>query len=71
MKQSLFQYAVIVHQYVINDKQVREYTESKMVIEPKTVLAVSDNDLKFSIIREIPDEYAKKPEDLDIVIRPF
>lgn len=66
MKQ-LFQYAVILHEH---DKD-GVYVDSKIIIEPTTVLSKSEKDLVFKITREIPEEYASDPDNVQIVIRNF
>lgn len=66
MKQ-LFQYAVILHE---RDKD-GNYLDSKIIIEPTTVLAKSEKDLVFKITREIPEEHASDPDNVQIVIRNF
>ena len=63
----LFQYAVILHKY---DKE-GIYTDSKIIIEPTTVLAKSEKDLVFKITREIPEEYAEDPDNVQILVRNF
>lgn len=64
---NLFQYAVILHE---RDKDAN-YVDSKIIIEPTTVLAKSEKDLVFKITREIPEEYASNPDNVQIVIRNF
>jgi hypothetical protein len=64
---NLFQYAVILHE---NDKD-GNYVDSKIIIEPTTVLAKSEKDLVFKITREIPEEHAANPDNVQIVIRNF
>ena len=66
MKQ-LFQYAVILHE---RDKD-GVYVDSKIIIEPTTVLAKSEKDLVFKITREIPEEYAEDPDNVQILVRNF
>ena len=66
MKQ-LFQYAVILHE---RDKD-GTYLDSKIIIELTTALAKSEKDLVFKITREIPEEYAGDPDNVQIVIRNF
>jgi hypothetical protein len=66
MKQ-LFQYAVVLHE---RDKD-GVYVDSKIIIEPTTVLSKSEKDLVFKITREIPEEYASDPDNVQIVIRNF
>jgi len=70
-KQKLFQYSVISHQFIINDKGVKEYKDSTLVIEPKFVLAKSEKEVVFKVTREIPDEFAKDPDNVEILIRNF
>ena len=66
MKQ-LFQYTVVLHE---RDKD-GVYVNSKIIIDPTTVLAKSEKDLVFKITREIPEEYASDPDNVQIVIRNF
>jgi len=66
MKQ-LFQYAVLVHTY---DKD-GSYVDSKIIIEPTSAVAKSEKDLIFKITREIPEEYAKDPDNVQILVRNF
>ena len=66
MKQ-LFQYAVILHE---RDKDA-VYVDSKIIIELKTALAKSEKDLVFKITREIPEEYAENPDNVQIYVRNF
>lgn len=66
MKQ-LFQYAVILHE---RDKD-GTYLDSKIIIELTTALAKSEKDLVFKITREIPEEFAGDPDNVQIVIRNF
>lgn len=71
----LFQYAVILHEYEdvqgITTGSTRNYKDSKIIIEPKIVLAKSEKDLVFKVTREIPEEYAVNPDNVEIIIRPF
>ena len=64
---TLFQYAVILHTY---DKE-GNYEDSKVIVEPKTTLAKSEKDLVFKITREIPEEYATDPDNVQILVRNF
>ena len=65
----LFQYAVILHEYKIGEGGAKEYVDSKVVIEPKTALAKSENEVLFKVTREIPEEYASNPDNVQILIR--
>jgi hypothetical protein len=65
MKQ-LFQYAVVLHKYI--DKV---YVDSEIIIQPTTRLAKSEKELLFAITREIPEEHAKDPDNIQILVRNF
>ena len=65
MKQ-LFQYAVVLHKYT--DKV---YVDSEIIIQPTTRLAKSEKELLFAITREIPEEHAKDPDNIQILVRNF
>ena len=64
---TLFQYAVVLHKY---DKD-NNYVDSKIIIDLTTALAKSEKDLVFKITREIPEEYAANPDNVQIYIRNF
>lgn len=63
----LFQYAVLVHSY---DKE-GDYLDSKTIIQPTYTLAKSEKDLVFKVTREIPEEFASDPDNVEILIRNF
>lgn len=65
MKQ-LFQYAVLLHKYI--DKV---YVDSEIIIQPTTRLAKSEKDLLFAVTREIPEEFAQDPDNIQILVRNF
>ncbi len=65
MKQ-LFQYAVVLHKY-----DGKAYVDSEIIIQPTTRLAKSEKELLFAITREIPEEHAKDPDNIQIIVRNF
>lgn len=68
-KQKLFQYAVLWHP---TDKQEKEEgLKSKLISEPKTILAVDQNSAAMSAAMEIPTEYKTQLDQVEICIRPF
>lgn len=71
----LFQYAVLLHEYETptgtETSKVPVYKDSKVIIEPKMALAKSEKELVFKITREIPEEFAQNPDNVEIIIRPF
>ena len=66
MKQ-LFQYCVLLH---TRDKE-GVYTDSKIIIEPKLILAKDEKEAVFRVTREIPEEHASDPDNVQILIRNF
>ena len=77
MKQKLFTYAVILHKEKnsldVTGKGLTGVTEyeSKLIIEPTTMLAKSEKDLVFKVTRLIPEEAAENPDNVEILVRPF
>jgi hypothetical protein len=67
---NLYQYAVLIHKYEEKDNK-KVYVDSELIIEPKTVLAKSEKDLIFKVTREIPEEYAIDPDNVQILVRNF
>lgn len=70
-KQKLYQYVVIAHQFVVNEKEVKEYKDSVIVIQPSYVLAKSEKEVIFKVTREVPDKFAQDPDNIEIIIRNF
>jgi hypothetical protein len=70
MKKRPYQYMVILHEYEEKEGK-QEYKDSKVIIDLKTVLAKSEKELVFKITREIPEEHASEPDNVEIIIRPF
>jgi len=70
MKQ-LFQYVVILHEYETTEKNGKVYKDSKIIIEPKLILARNEKDVLFKVTREIPEEFASNPDDVQILVKNF
>lgn len=73
-KKRPYQYMVIVHEYEedkTNPKGGPIYKDSKVIIDLKTVMAKSEKELVFKITREIPEQHAGEPDNVEIIIRPF
>ena len=66
----LFQYAVILHEFKEGEKE-KEFVDSKLIIEPKFILAKSEKDVVFKVTREIPEEYATDPDNVQILVKGF
>lgn len=67
----LFQYAVVFHKYETTDSGAKVYKDSQMIIEPKYTMAESEKEVMFKATREIDDQYAKAPDNVEILIRNF
>jgi hypothetical protein len=67
----LFQYTVIFHKYEITETGEKSYRDSELIIEPKYILAESEKDVIFKATREISEDYAKSPDNVEILIRNF
>lgn len=71
MKKQLFEYSVIFHNFEDTEEGNRKYIDSVIVKPPTVELARSEGDLLFKVTREIPAEYADRPNDVEISIRNF
>lgn len=69
MKKSLFQYAILHHK-VIKGESETEY-ETTIIVEPKTVLSKSADQVGILAARQIPEKYLEDLENVDIVVKPF
>jgi len=69
MKKSIFQYAVLLH--IKNEKG--EVVDTKLIIEPTTMLAKSDREVAFKVTRLIPEDIASgyEPENIEILVKSF
>lgn len=69
MKQ-LFQYSVLLHEYEQKENS-KVYKDSKIIVESKFILAKNEKDVLFKVTREVPEQYAENPDDVQILIRNF
>ena len=73
-KKRPFQYMVLLHQFEKDEANLKGgpvYKDSVVIIDLKTVMARSEKELVFKITREIPEEHAGEPDNVEIIIRPF
>lgn len=69
MKESqLFQYAIIWNP---TEKESKEGLKSKLIVEPKNILAESLASAQMAAAMEIPQEYKGQLDQIKIAIRPF
>lgn len=65
----LFQYAILWHP---TEKQVKdEGLKSKVLVEPKTILALDQNGASMAAAMEIPNDKKAELDQIEIVLRPF
>lgn len=62
----LYQYAIFCLKK--NDKDT---TESKILVEPKTLLAKDEKQVAILASREIPEAFLDKLDQVEIAVRPF
>ena len=68
-KPTLFQYAIIWHP---TEKQIKDDgTKSKVLVEPKIILAVDQAGAGMAAAMEIPSEYKDQLEQIQIALRAF
>lgn len=66
----LFQYHVLIHEYEDKDGK-KTYKDTRMVIEPKYMLAATEKEVVFRVTREIKEDDAKNPDNVVISISSF
>lgn len=68
----LYTYLAIYHPRETKDAGGNDITEkSKLIIPPTDILATSEKIVATTASRQIPDEYADKLEEVEVLIRPF
>jgi hypothetical protein len=68
-KLKLFQIAVLFHP---NEKDKdKDGTKTKLIVEPRTILALDTQAAGFQAIRAIEEQYAEKSDQVEVVVRPF
>lgn len=66
----LFQYSVLFHKYSVIEGK-KEYVDSEIIIEPTFILAKNEKDVQFLATRKIDEQYAKDPDNVEILIKNF
>ena len=69
MAVKLYEYAVILDEKRNKDDEVTD--DSRIVVEPTTVLAKNDEQAQLLAARSIPEEHLAKLDRLQVVVRPF
>jgi hypothetical protein len=78
MRGQLFEYAVLYHSKIQPQKALEaladteiETAKSVLLVEPKAVVALSEDEVRTLAGREIPEEYTSKLDQVEILVRPF
>lgn len=71
MKKKLFQYTVLFHEFITDEKGNKVYKDSSIIIAPTFALAETEKEIVFKATREISEEHAKSPDNVEILIRNF
>lgn len=71
MKKKLFQFAVLFHEEWKVGEDMKTKVETKMIVEPKTILATDEKSATLKIAKELPEEYMDRLENIEILLRPF
>lgn len=67
----LFQYAVVFHKYETTETGAKMYKDSELIIEPEYMLAETEKEVVFRATRQIDEQYAVAPDNVEILIRNF
>ena len=69
-KEKLYQYAVVLRP--TKEEEEKEKMSAKLLMwSSEPVLAKDEKQLVFKLTREIPEQYADKYEQIEIIVRPF
>lgn len=69
MKAKLFQYAILWHP---TEKQIKdEGAKSKVLVEPKTILATDQQSALMAASMSIPADKREELDQIEIAMRPF
>jgi hypothetical protein len=69
-KLRLFQYAVILHKKAKKGEK-EEFVGAELIVEPKYIMAKNEKEVVFKATREVPEEKASDPDNVEIIVRPF
>lgn len=68
----LFEYVVLFHPKVTKDQCGNETQgPDEIIVEPERVLADNEQLVQMLAARKIPDRYADKLDQVEILVRPF
>lgn len=72
MTRKLYQFAILYHGRMTKaiEEEGKE-PESRILVEPRTILAKDDKEALIVAARQVPEEYLQKLSQVEIAIRPF
>lgn len=65
----IYEYAVVLQ--AKTDKEGDTVEEGKIIVEPTTVLSVSEEQVQMLAARAIPEEYIGELDRITVAVRPF
>lgn len=68
MRAQLFEYAIIWHP---TEKECEQGAEPLILINPHSVLANNDDEVRIRAARLIPEGYLNQLKQIEIAVRPF
>jgi hypothetical protein len=78
MRGKLFQFAILFHPNTSGSHVLEslgtgsiDTPPSELLVEPQTIVAVSEDEVRILAARKIPDNYTDKIDQIELLIRPF
>ena len=65
---ALYQFAAVLHP---TDKEAEAGKKSKLIVDVQTVVANDEKGAILMAAKSIPDSYAEKLDQVEVVVRPF
>ena len=69
MKKRLFIAAALYHKKI--EKENKTEFETSVIFSSKEFLASDEKIVAMQVVRSLPEEFAEKLEDVEILVRPF
>lgn len=78
MRGKLFQFAILFHPNTAGSAVLEslgageiETKPSVLLVEPQTLVAETEDEVRILAARKIPEEYTNKIDQIELLIRPF
>jgi hypothetical protein len=70
-RKKAYEVLVLFHDEKLNDQGVLLEINTSILVQDKIVLAANDHDALFMANRLVPEDYTKRPDQLEIRLRVF